>query len=96
MLLGFSTEIVRPVVAVPKNTLGLIVMVGADVPDANVGVASGTRTSIPESASNAMNSPELNFVKYTFVGVFNIFSHAHLDSIYKLHGRIVHISGIFY
>ena len=41
---------------------------------AKTGAASGTRTSIPENASNASIVPELNFVKYAFEGVFILFS----------------------
>jgi hypothetical protein len=93
--LGFATDRVRPVVAVPKKTLGETEIVGLLVPDATVGAASGTRKSIPETASSAMRSPELNFLKYTFVGVFNIFRRCGLKSIFKHRGRIVHFRGKF-
>ena len=34
------------------------------------GAARGIRNNTPENASNASIVPELNFVKYAFVGVF--------------------------
>ena len=72
-----ATVIVNPpvVFVLPVTKLKLGVRVGKDAFCAALtGAARGIRNNTPESASNARIVPELNFVKYAFVGVFILFS----------------------
>jgi hypothetical protein len=55
------------------------------------GAASGTRNSIPDSASNASIVPELNLLKY-IEDVFIIFERGVSQLVYKEGGRIVYKS----
>jgi hypothetical protein len=47
------------------------------------GTAMGTKNSMPERASNARIVPELNFVTYAFVCVFNIFDLRGLARVFR-------------
>ena len=67
----------------PFITFGAKVIVGRLEFAALAGVTSGTMTRRPESARIASIVPELNFVRYAFVGVFNIFSLARPGCLYK-------------
>ena len=63
----------------PRTGLLLVtVMVGPMAFAADAGVASGMRRRSPENARKTSISPELNFVIYAFVGVFNFSSGAAL------------------
>ena len=62
-------------VAPPRTGLLLVTeMVGPLAFAADAGAASGIRTRSPENARKTRISPELNFVIYAFVGVFNFSS----------------------
>jgi hypothetical protein len=73
LLDGLATDIVSPVVAVPRSTFGDTENVGGEELEANTGAATGIRNSIPDTASSASISPELNFLRYAFVGVFILY-----------------------
>ncbi|MGD0636998.1 MAG: hypothetical protein ABSA72_03035 [Nitrososphaerales archaeon] len=86
------SDVATPAAPVMK-AVGVEVRVGRlafGVP-ACTGAASGTRKSIPDSASNASIVPELNLLKY-IVDVFIIFEGGRLKSVYKESGRIVYKS----
>jgi len=61
---------------------------------ANTGIERGTRKRSPENSRSARMVPELNFVRYAFVGVFIIFILAGRDGLYKGDGQIVHFGRI--
>jgi hypothetical protein len=61
---------------------------------AKAGTAIGTRKRNPEIARSARIVPELNFVTYAFVSVFNIFKPAGPNRVFKLSGQMVYFGGI--
>ena len=88
LLVGFEILKVITVPAVLPGTglAPLTVMVGRLVFVANTGAVAGTKTRSPEIARSARIVPELNFVTYAFVSVFNIFVPADPDGLYKRDG----------
>ncbi len=72
---GFDTENDTAVPGGPAFTrLGAPTTVGRPVFIASTGAAIGMRNNMLERARIASIVPELNFVRYAFVGVFILFS----------------------
>ncbi len=72
---GFFTVTVKPVAVEAMTAFGVAVSVGrAAFCAALTGAARGTKNRKLESARRVRIVPELNFVRYAFVGVFILFS----------------------
>ncbi|MDE1852989.1 MAG: hypothetical protein KGI38_04475 [Thaumarchaeota archaeon] len=98
LLPGLDTVTEKVVAVAPPPRAGLLLvtdMLGRLALDAKAGVATGTRMRRPEIARSARIVPELNFVTYAFVSVFNIFILTGLNGLFKVNGQIVHFSRIF-
>jgi hypothetical protein len=75
-----------PLVVVAVRGFGLTAFTGA---------TRGTRRSMLENARSDRIVPELNFLTYAFVSVFNIFILLGRDGLFKVDGRVIHFSRTF-
>jgi hypothetical protein len=92
LLEGFFTVTEKAVAVAAITALGVAVNVGrVAFCAAMTGAARGIRNTAPESTSNASIVPELNFVRYAFVGVFIIiFGHPSRRTVFKACGRFIY------
>jgi hypothetical protein len=92
--LGLPTENVTTFPALPARTalsarLEMVIWLAFA---ARTGVTAGTRKKSPDTRRSARIVPELNFVTYAFVSVFNIFRPKGPDGVFKADGQIVHFA----